>query len=232
MRVREIHGWRVTPREARALQALLRRRVRTMPLRWERIRRVAGCDCAIEGKMIVASVVVLDSETRALIEASDARVEASFPYVPGLLSFREVPGLIKAFQGLRRRPDAVLCDGQGRAHPRRFGLACHLGLLLRVPTIGIAKSRLIGETKRDPRQRRGSWVDLRDGDEVIGRVVRSRDRVKPLYVSVGHRVTLDDAVALALKMGGGYRLPEPTRLADQRVRRLARGISTRADALG
>jgi deoxyribonuclease V len=175
--------------------------------------------------MIVASVVVLDIETHRVIETSDARVEAAFPYVPGLLSFREVPGLIAAFEGLRQRPDVVLCDGQGRAHPRRFGLACHLGLLLRLPTIGVAKSRLIGKTEREPRIGRGSWVDLLDRAEVIGRVLRSRDRVKPLYISIGHRVTLDDAVALTLKMGGGYRLPEPTRLADQRVRGLARGYA-------
>lgn len=232
MRVRQIHPWELAPREASALQARLRRRVRQTPLRWDRIRRVAGCDCAIAEGAIIASVVVLEARTRKVIEVSDARVEAAFPYIPGLLSFREIPGLLEAFKGLRRRPDVVLCDGQGRAHPRRFGLASHLGLLLGVPTIGVAKSRLIGEAKREPGARRGSWADLLDRGELVGRVLRTRDRVKPVYVSVGHRVTLEDAVALALAMGGGYRIPEPTRLADQRVGALARGRPSHQSAVG
>jgi deoxyribonuclease V len=223
VRVRQIHRWDLTPREASALQLRLRRRVRQTPFDPAGVRRVAGCDCAIGAdSTLVASAVLIDAASLEVIEVSDARVPLAFPYVPGLLSFREVPGLLRAFEGLRLRPDIVLCDGQGRAHPRRFGLASHLGLLLGLPTIGVAKSRLIGEAAGEPRRKRGSWVDLTDGGEVIGRVLRTRDGVNPLYISVGHRVTLDDAVALVLATGGGYRIPEPTRLADRRVRALAR----------
>ncbi len=221
MRAREIHSWNMTPREAAALQLVLRRRVRERPLDWGRLRRVAGCDVAVVGGHLVAAAVVLDAGTREIIETSEARVPATFPYVPGLLSFREIPALVEAFRGIRRRPDVLLCDGQGRAHPRRFGLACHLGLLLGVPSVGVAKSRLCGEADA-PGFERGKWTEIRHDGEIVGRLLRSRDGVRPLYISVGHRVTLDDAVALVLRMGGGYRLPEPTRLADQRVNRLAR----------
>ncbi len=185
------------------------------------LRRVAGCDVACDGETLIAAVVVLDAASRKVVEIAEARRAARFPYVPGLLSFREIPVLLEAFAKIRGRPDALLCDGQGRAHPRRFGLACHLGLWLDIPSVGVAKSRLIG-TADEPGRSRGSSTPILHEGEVVGRLLRSRDGVRPLYVSVGHRVTLEDAVRLVLAMGAGFRLPEPTRLADRRVAALKR----------
>jgi deoxyribonuclease V len=142
------------------------------------------------------------------------------PYVPGLLSFRELPVLLSAFARLRYVPQAVLCDGQGRAHPRRFGLASHLGVLLDIPSVGCAKSRLIG-TYVEPGLMRGAQSPLHDRREVIGTVLRTRDHTRPLFISVGHRITLADAVWLTLQCGGGFRIPEPTRQADITVRKRA-----------
>jgi deoxyribonuclease V len=221
VRAQTLHSWDLSPREAAALQERLRERVREEALPWEKLRRVAGCDVACDGETLIAAVVVLDLESMRIVETADARCPARFPYVPGLLSFREIPALLEAFAGIRRRPDALLCDGQGRAHPRRFGLACHLGVALDLPSVGVAKSRLIGEA-RMPARRRGSSTPILHNGELVGRLLRSRDGVRPLYVSVGHRITLEDAVRLVLAMGGGFRLPEPTRLADQRVRLLKR----------
>jgi deoxyribonuclease V len=147
----------------------------------------------------------------------------TFPYVPGLLSFREVPGLLAGLRKLRRPPDLLMCDGQGRAHPRRFGLACHVGVICNLPTIGCAKSRLLG-THEAVAARRGSRAALRDGDEIIGEVLRTQNGVKPLYVSVGHRVSPDQARQIVLKCSTRHRLPEPTRLADRRVARARREL--------
>lgn len=220
MRTRHLHPWDLSPRQAAALQERLRGRILERPLAWSELRSVAGCDVAVRGENLLAAVVVLDANSLEVIDTVDARLRAHFPYVPGLLSFREIPVLLRAFERLSRRPDAVLCDGQGRAHPRRFGLACHLGLLLDLPSVGVAKSRLTGEAE-EPALQRGSWSPIVDGGEEIGRLLRTRDRVRPLYISIGHRITLDDAVALVLKTGAGLRLPEPTRLADQQVGVLA-----------
>jgi len=213
----------LAPRAAMRLQEDLRRGIRVEPLPARRIARVAGCDVAVAGDRLCASILVFSLPELQLLDAADAEVEAAFPYVPGLLSFREIPALLAACARLRVRPDAIMCDGQGRAHPRRFGLACHLGLLLDMPTVGCAKSRLIGE-HREPGARRGDRVPLHDGREVIGTVLRTRDGVRPLYISVGHRARLRDAVDLVLRCGAGYRLPEPTRRADQRVGRRAKEL--------
>lgn len=221
MRIRPLHGWDLTPREAVRLQADLASRVREEPLDPGGLRRIAGCDVAVAGDHLVASIVVMTSDASETLEISDARSPARFPYVPGLLSFREIPALLAAFSALRRRPDVVLCDGQGVAHPRRCGLASHLGLILDLPAIGVAKSRLCGEAE-DPAFARGSFSPLTDRGERIGMLLRTRDGVKPVFVSIGHRVTLEDARRIVLACGRGRRLPEPTRLADLRVRAAAR----------
>ncbi|MBM3288465.1 MAG: endonuclease V [Candidatus Eisenbacteria bacterium] len=225
MRARMLHRWDLSPREAVATQSLLRDRIRETPLDWTRLRHVAGCDAASLGGDLIAAAVVYDLEAREIVEVASARGPAPFLYVPGLLSFREVPVLLAALSGLRTTPQAILCDGQGRAHPRGFGLACHLGLLLETPSVGVAKSRLIGDAS-EPAARRGSSTALLDRGETVGRVLRTRDGVRPLYVSVGHRITLEDSVRLVLRTGMGYRLPEPTRQAD----RLVRGLSREARA--
>lgn len=211
----------LSPAEAILEQSRLRSLVRRERLPLRDLRFVAGCDCAIAGDQICAVVLVLSFPGLERVDAAEAAMPACFPYVPGLLSFRELPALLAAFAQLRVRPDAVLCDGQGVAHPRRIGLASHLGVLLDLPTVGCAKSRLVG-THDDPGPARGDRTALRDGAERIGTVLRTRDRVKPIFVSVGHRVQLGDAERLVLRCGAGYRLPEPTRLADQAVGRLAR----------
>jgi len=210
---RPLHRWNVTPAQARAIQQRLRTRVRTRG-DGAPVRRVAGVDVGFEdrGRVTRAAVVVLDLATLAPVAESVARRPTAFPYVPGLLSFREAPAVLDALDRLRLAPDVLLCDGQGIAHPRRFGIACHLGVITGLPTVGVAKSRLTGTHGPVP-PGRGEWCPLCDGPEVIGAVLRTRAGVKPLYVSVGHRVSLDTAVALVMRCTTRYRLPETTRAA-------------------
>ncbi|MCA9605705.1 MAG: deoxyribonuclease V [Myxococcales bacterium] len=206
--------------EAEALQRAWAGDVETED-RLGEVRRVAGVDVAYEkgGDRVFAAVVVLDAETLAPVERATHVARATFPYVPGLFSFRELPPLLECFAALDRPPDLVVCDGQGRAHPRRFGLACHLGLLFDLPTIGCAKTRLIGE-HATPAAPRGSEAPLLDDGEPIGTVLRTRDGVRPLYVSIGHRVSLTTARDWVLRLSPRFRLPETTRAADQLVGRL------------
>jgi deoxyribonuclease V len=187
------------------------------------LRFVAGADVSYDrnSPVLYAAVLVLDAESLEVVEVARATACAEFPYVPGYLSFRELPPLRAAFAKLRTRPDLVLCDGHGRAHPRRFGLACHLGVALDLPVVGCAKSRLVG-AHREPGPRRGAHVSLRDGAEVIGEVLRTREGVAPVYVSVGHRVSLVTARRLVLRFTPRFRVPEPIRTAHTEVNRLRR----------
>lgn len=227
--MRNLHEWNLSYAEARALQTQLAGRVR-----FDRFKgppeRVAGLDCAFSkaDERVFAAVVVLDvlrcrgsdgGFDLAVAETATASMRLDFPYIPGLLSFREAPACLAAVRKLMCRPELFLVDGQGLAHPRRLGLACHLGLFLDTPTIGCAKSRLIG-TSDEPGAEKGAHRPLCDGDEVVGAAVRTRSSVKPLFVSVGHRCRLDDAIRLTLACTTKYRLPEPTRLAHQAVSRL------------
>ena len=216
------HDWDLSFPEARALQERLSGRVlESEPERAPRL--VAGADVSFDRRSphLHAAVVVLDAASLEIVEVVGVQARARFPYVPGYLSFREIPALLEAFARLRSRPDLIVCDGQGRAHPRRFGLACHLGVLLDVPTLGCAKSRLVGEY-REPGARRGAHTRLREGSELIGEVVRTRSGVKPVFVSVGHRITLEGARRSVLRLAPRYRLPEPIRAAHQEVNRLRR----------
>ncbi len=213
MKARRLHEWDLAPKEAIALQTALRGRV----VREDRIgavRRVAGVDVGFEedGRITRAAVAVLDFPGLALVERAVVRVPTRFPYVPGLLSFREAPAVLAAFEQVTRAPDLILYDGQGIAHPRRFGIASHVGLLLDCPSIGVAKTRLVG-VHRAPANRRGAWTPLREAGELIGAVLRTRAGVKPLYVSIGHRVSLETAVRWTLACATRYRLPETTRWA-------------------
>lgn len=222
MNVPQLHRWPQNASAAIALQKKLADQVRHIPLP-ETPRFIGGCDAAFtrDGASIIAAALVWDRKSKTIVESHAVTAKVSFPYIPGLLSFREVPALVKAFRLLKTEPDVVLCDGQGIAHPRRFGLAAHLGLWLQVPTVGCAKSRLCG-THRAPAEKRGSRARLIDRGEIIGTVLRTRDRVRPLFVSIGHLCTLSDAVRITLACNAGYRLPEPTRLADQLVARVKR----------
>ncbi len=212
-KIRRLHDWDLAPGEAIALQQKLRDRVETRD-RLRRPRLVAGVDVGVgrRRRRAHAAVAVLSFPALELVARATATLPLAFPYVPGLLSFRELPAAIAALQKLHRPPDLILCDGQGLAHPRRFGLACHLGLVLDRPTVGVAKSRLIG-SHAEPGPERGDRAPLLDGDEVIGTVLRTRARVRPLYVSIGHRVSLATAEELTLACSPRYRLPETTRWA-------------------
>ncbi|MCX7962643.1 MAG: deoxyribonuclease V [Burkholderiales bacterium] len=209
------HRWDLSAREAIALQQRLAPRVERRD-RLPEVRTVAGVDASYDEarKLALAAVAVLAFPGLQRLDQAIARVPVAFPYVPGLLSFRELPAVLAAFERLRALPDLVLCDGQGIAHPRRFGIASHLGLLLDLPTIGVAKTRLVGE-HRAPPDRRGAWTPLTDRDEAIGAVVRTRKGAKPLYVSIGHRVSLASAVRWTMACTTRYRLPETTRAADR-----------------
>lgn len=205
--------WPKTVAQARAIQQSLRHRVITRD-RLRVPRRVAGIDVGFEqdGSITRAAVVVLDFPSLEPVEHAVVRRKTRFPYVPGYLSFREAPAALAALRRLRRDPDLIVCDGQGFAHPRRFGLACHLGLLANLPSIGVAKSRLIGEHAMLG-SRRGEWVPLVDDGERIGAVLRTRTGVRPVYVSVGYRISLETAIDYVLGCTTRYRLPETTRQA-------------------
>lgn len=188
------------------------------------VRFIAGADLAIHPtrKEAVAGVVLLSFPGLSLVETAVARTRLEFPYVPGLLAFREAPALLAAFRRLRGSPDLVFLDGQGIAHPRRFGIACHIGLSLGLPAIGCAKSRLIGEAE-EPGPLKGDHAPLYHDGKVIGSVLRTRDRVRPVYISIGHRIDLPSALRFSLLCTRGLRIPEPTRQADKLVGRLRRG---------
>jgi len=207
------HSWNVTPREAIGIQQRLRNQVRCRG-KLAKLHRVAGVDISVRLDRAIAAIVVLEFPSLELTELSLAEWPVPFPYVPGLLSFREIPSILAATMQLKTEPDLLLIDGQGIAHPRRFGLASHLGVILNKPTIGCAKTRFIG-THDEPAEEAGCYTDLFDKEELIGAVLRTRTRVKPMYISVGHKIDLPTALDVVLECCAGYRLPEPTRLAHQ-----------------
>ncbi len=247
MRLAKVHEWNVSPGEAREIQEKLR-------AKWEgadrlpKIRTVAGLDAAFvltgsqalkkgsrwnakrEANRAIGGVVVFRFPEMVEVERASAVLPLEFPYVPGFLSFREIPVLLAALRKLKKMPDLLFCDGQGYAHPRRMGLATHLGILLDRPTIGCAKSILIG-THGAWGEKAGNWTPLRDekaGGETIGAAVRTRDGVKPVYVSQGHRVSLKSAIRLTLAASDGVRIPRPTREADRLVSEAKREMSLRS----
>jgi deoxyribonuclease V len=215
MKIHHLHSWDLTPTEAVALQKDLACQVdgRTPLTHWD---LVAGADVSYNrfDTTFFASVVVIHAGDGSVVETQSAVGEVSFPYVPGLLSFRETPIVLEALAKLCSEPDVVMLECHGYAHPRRFGLACHIGLWLERPCLGCAKTRLVGEFK-EPKKAAGSVAPLTHQGEVIGEVVRTRTGVKPVFVSVGHHIDLASAVRVVLSTCYGYRLPEPTRLAHQ-----------------
>jgi len=228
MQTKDLHSWNMPYSQAAELQKRLAGKVRFIPLK-KHPKLIAGIDCAFskDGKKIIAAVVVLKPPDFAPVETASALRKVTFPYIPGLLSFREAPACIAAVEKLKTRPDIFIIDGQGIAHPRRLGLAAHLGLFFDKPTIGCAKSRLTGFFEAPP-PGKGAYSLLKDKKgvkqdtqyETIGAVVRTRTDVKPLFVSVGNRCLLKDAIKITLRCATKYRLPEPTRLAHQLVGKL------------
>lgn len=212
------HDWNISETEALRLQQELAAKViKTDQV--NKIKLIAGVDVAYQkdNDKLVAAVVIIDAKTLEVVETATSEDKEQFPYIPGLFSFRELPPLIKAFAKLQHTPDLVVCDGQGYAHPRRFGLACHLGVIFDIPTIGCGKTRLLGEYQ-NPAATRGAIAPLVDHDEVIGNVLRTQTDINPIYVSIGHRVSLETACKWVLQLAPEYRLPETTRQADQAVR--------------
>jgi deoxyribonuclease V len=211
-----VTDWPTTPAEAIAVQEKLRGLVDVKDS-GRSPRYVAGLDVAYDGDHLAAAVVVLDRDTLEEVDRAVVRGTTTFPYVPGLFAFREVPALLAALDQLATTPELLVCDGQGVAHPRRFGLACHLGVLTGIPAIGVAKTTFVG-SHGELAHERGATAELVDGGEVVGAAVRTQDGVKPVYVSVGHRVTLETAIAEVLRLAPQYRLPETTRRADRACR--------------
>lgn len=234
--MKKLHNWNLSYSQARNLQERLACKVRHTPIKGLPAT-IAGIDCAFskDGKTILATVVVLKFDGFEVVETANATRKVTFPYIPGLLSFREAPVCIAAVEKLQKQPEVFIIDGQGIAHPRRLGLAAHLGLFFDMPTIGCAKSRLTGQFDEPPLQK-GAYTLLTHAktpkgnaqpspeqspsDETIGAVVRTRTNVKPVFVSVGNKCLLEDAIRITLACATKYRLPEPTRLAHQLVAKL------------
>ncbi|HEX7027347.1 MAG TPA: deoxyribonuclease V [Gammaproteobacteria bacterium] len=213
--VTRLHNWNVTPSAAIEIQKTLADKVIRHDT-FDKIQFVAGIDVGFEdnGRITRAAVCILDSNTLQDIERTIARRPTEFPYVPGLLSFREIPAIIDALEKIKTIPQMLFCDGQGYAHPRRLGIASHLGILTGLPSIGVGKSRLVGRHQTVPNTR-GAWVPLVDNGETVGAVLRTRVNVNPLYISSGHKIALESAVECVMRFVTRYKLPEPTRLADR-----------------
>jgi deoxyribonuclease V len=214
------HDWNVTPAEARAIQERLRHEVIAED-KLGTVRLVAGVDVGFEenGTVSRAAVAVLSLADLSVVATAVSHLPTNFPYIPGYLSFREVPAILEALAQLQTLPDLLLCDGMGLAHPRRLGLACHLGVLTGIPAIGVGKTRFIGRYELVGHEK-GSWQPLWDAGEIVGAVLRTRTAVKPVYVSVGHKVSLATAVSYTLQCTPQYRLPETTRQAHRLASRL------------
>lgn len=216
-------------KEALEIQRELRKRVINSP-EFGKPRTVAGADLSIvkEEKKLICGIILFSYPDMIEIERVFSEVEDNFPYIPGLLAFREGPAIMRTYRKLRNKPDLLMIDGHGIAHPRGFGIACHVGVLLDVPALGVAKKKLYG-TYEEPGEDKGSWTRLLSkAGECIGAVLRTRDGIKPVFISVGHKIDLDSARDIAIACAGGYRIPEPTRQADKYVAELKKEKRTDA----
>ncbi|WP_330182299.1 endonuclease V [Nocardia sp. NBC_01503] len=219
MKVANLDPWPRTPEEAVALQDRLRTQIISSNPAPPRFHTIAGLDSAYDDDgNVVAAIVVLDAETLETVDTATARGTTDFPYVPGLLAFRELPTTLTAFENLTTTPDLIICDSQGLAHPRRFGFACHVGLLTGIPTLGVAKNAWGDYTMPDAE--RGSRSEITIDGEAVGRALRTRSNVKPVFVSIGHLIDIETATAQVLSLTPEYRQPETTRRADRLCRRL------------
>ncbi len=217
-----LNSWNLTPKEAVEAQKEWRSLVRIEPLARE-VNTIAGADISFNkfSEVIYSGIVVLSLPDLRIVETASVRSTAKFPYVPGLLSFRETPSFLECWEKLKTKPDVLMLDGQGLAHPRRFGIACHIGLLLDLPTIGCAKSILVGKHEELGLEA-GSNVPLIDKNEIVGVALRTKNKVAPVYISAGHLMDLNSAVDLTLRSVTKYRQPEPTRQAHLLVNQLRR----------
>jgi deoxyribonuclease V len=223
------HNWNVSPKEAVEIQKKLQNKVKLQPLEMtlgHKIRTIAGADISFNRfeDDVYAGFIVLSYPDLKEIARSLVKSTATFPYIPGLLSFREIPSLLEAWEKLQTKPDLVVVDGQGIAHPRRLGIASHFGIIANVPTIGSAKSLLTG-TFDEPAASAGSLSSIHDRykpDEIIGAAIRTKVRSKPIIVSPGHLITMEESISIMLECGRGYRIPEPTRLAHEMVNEFRR----------
>ena len=206
------HSWEVLPQEAIRIQRELCSYLSIQPLNESELQYVGGVDTTFCGDQVISAAVILSFPSLERGEQATASVPANFPYIPGLLSFREASAILTSLEKIENFPDLLLVDGHGLAHPRRFGIACHIGVLLDIPSIGCAKSLLVGKHDELP-EAAGSTTEISDGGELLGMVVRTRKGVKPVYVSVGHKVDLRSSVQVVLACSAGCRLPEPTRQA-------------------
>jgi deoxyribonuclease V len=213
MDYKQLHPWNVEPSEAIKIQQQLRAQIKEEKLTKE-VRLVAGADISFErfSDIVYAGFVVLDIKTLEVVARATVVTEAKFPYIPGLLSFREAPPLLEAWQKLDVEPDVVMFDGQGIAHPRRLGIAAHMGLLIDRPSIGCAKTILVGRYQ-NLGEEAGSTAPLIDRGEQVGVALRTKRKVNPIFISIGNRIDLESGILLALRAGKGYRIPEPTRQA-------------------
>ncbi|ARK10426.1 deoxyribonuclease V [Fibrella sp. ES10-3-2-2] len=221
-----LHEWPDSPEAAIAIQQQVRSQVRIQPLTGP-VETIAGCDISFNKfeETVYAGIVVLRLDTLETIAEATAIATTSFPYVPGLLSFREIPALLDAWNNLTVMPDVVVFDGHGIAHPRRLGIAAHAGLWLNRPTLGCGKSVLVGRYE-EPALERGAWSPMLHRGDVIGAALRTKNKVNPVYVSPGNLIDLETSVALMLQCNGGYRIPEPTRRAHNLVNALRRAHLT------
>lgn len=213
MNITPLHDWHLSPQEAIALQTKLAGDVvDTHPLPLSSIHTIAGIDVSVKDDISTAAVVVLSFPELIVIESARAKMPTPFPYIPGLLSFREIPVILRAFEDIQTAPDVLMVDGMGRIHPRKLGIACHLGLWLNLPSLGVGKTPFIG-THAPLSSEKGAMSQIMYHDEVLGVALRTRENVKPLYISVGHQMNLESAIAITLACVGKYRQPEPIRQA-------------------
>lgn len=223
MKIIKVHSWDVTPEQAKAIQHKLRDKIKTFD-DFDSIKTVGGVDVGFvkEKNLSCAALVIFSYPDMRILDIITCSEPINFLYIPTLLAFREVPVVLSCFEKLENSPDMLILDGQGYAHPRRMGLACHVGVLLNIPTIGCAKSRLTGEFNM-PDEKKGSYSYLYDKGEIIGAVLRTKDDTYPVFVSIGHKVSLDTSIKLVLEMAV-TRIPEPTKIADREVKKYANKI--------
>jgi deoxyribonuclease V len=222
LNIKHIHPWNVEPKKAVEYQRKLREKI-SFTSTYNRIKLIAGVDASYKKERIIGGIVILKYPELIILDRDFVVTKVSFPYIPGLLTFREAPALIKLFKKIKWNPDIIFFDGQGYAHPRRMGIATHIGLFLDQSTIGCAKSRLTGEYT-NPGNKKGCYSQLLDKEKVIGAVLRTRDNVKPIFVSPGNHINLSKAINITLLCTTNYRIPEPTRQADLFVNKIKKEL--------